>query len=605
MTHQSSTPAPSIPGFLKDQKKRTASTIHLAVGLGLLAGFLLIIQAYYLAQIINTVVFEKATLTDIFPWLWPMLLIFVIRALLAWASEQVAFKAAATIKRHLRKQLHQHLQKLGPAYLTGERSGEMVNTLVDGVEALEDYYAKYLPAMSLVVLIPLSILIFVFPMDWVSGLIMLGTAPLIPFFMILIGKGTEKLNKKQWRKLARMSAHLLDMIQGLTTLKIFNASRQEADLIARVSDDYRRSTMSVLRVAFLSSLVLEFLATVSIAMVAVLIGFRLFYGEMDFLYGFFVLLLAPEFYLPLRNMGTHYHARLEAIGAAEKMLDILDTPTQLEASEPVGSTHFKSTTIQFNEVTYSYYSTSTDADPDTPLPAVNQLSFTINKGERLALVGASGSGKTTITRLLLGFIQPQQGEITVDDSPVNDLNLAHWRNQLAWMPQSPHIFHGSIRDNISLGDQAVTAEQITTAAQLANADEFIRELANGYDTIIGEQGQGLSGGQIQRLALARVFLKDAPVVILDEATANLDANSERLIQQSLDRLSDDKTVIVVAHRLNTVIHADRILVLDKGHIVEQGTHNELLEKQGVYGELVTFFQPPVETLHATSLHSSA
>ena len=215
---------------------------------------------------------------------------------------------------------------MGPAYLKGERSGEMVNTLVDGVEALENYYAKYLPAMSLVVFIPLSILVFVFPIDWISGLVMLGTAPLIPFFMILIGKGTESLNKKQWRELARMSAHFLDMIQGLTTLKIFNASRHEADLISRVSDEYRRSTMSVLRVAFLSSLVLEFLATVSIAIVAVLIGFRLFYAEMDFLYGFFVLLLAPEFYLPLRNMGTHYHARLEAIGAAEKMLEILETP---------------------------------------------------------------------------------------------------------------------------------------------------------------------------------------------------------------------------------------------------------------------------------------
>ncbi len=581
----------SIPTFLKSQKDLSRHSIHLAVGLGLMSGFLLILQAYYLAHIINAVVFDHASLKEVQSWLWPMLLIFIIRAMLAWASEQVAFKAAATIKRHLRDKLHHHLQQLGPAYLTGERSGEMVNTLVDGVEALEDYYAKYLPAMSLVVLIPLSILVFIFPLDWISGLVMLITAPLIPFFMILIGEGTEKLNKKQWRKLARMSAHLLDMIQGLTTLKIFNASRQEAELISRVADDYRRSTMSVLRVAFLSSLVLEFLATASIAMVAILIGFRLFYGEMDFLYGFFVLLLAPEFYLPLRNMGTHYHARLEAIGAAEKMLEILETPVQSETNTLQNNPHLLGAPIQFKQVSYRYPNHSKEnSEPDNSLPAVNNLNFTLRQGERLALVGASGSGKTTITRLLLGFMQPQQGEIRVNGSSLDQLELSKWRKQLAWMPQSPHIFHGTIRDNITLGNHHASEAQIKAAAKSAYADEFINKLNNAYNTLIGEKGQGLSGGQIQRLALARVFLKDAPVIILDEATANLDTKSERFIQKSIDALALTKTIIVIAHRLNTVINADRILVLNNGEIVEQGTHQELVDKQGNYAKLVNAFE---------------
>lgn len=585
-----------LPTFLKSQKKLASSTIHVAVGLGLTAGFLLILQAWLLAKIIHAVVFDSASLAEVQSWLWPMLIIFIVRAVLAWASEQVAFSAAATIKRHLRVTIHHHLQKLGPAYLSGEHSGEMVNTLVDGVEALEDYYAKYLPAMSLVVLVPLSILVFVFPLDWISGLIMLVTAPLIPFFMILVGKGTEKLNKRQWRKLARMSAHFLDMIQGLTTLKIFNASRKEAKLIARVSEQYRLSTMSVLRVAFLSSLVLEFLATVSIAMVAILVGFRLFYGEMDFLYGFFVLLLAPEFYLPLRNMGTHYHARLEAIGAAEKMLEILGTAVHSEAKDTEKRVQIltHSSPIQFDHVSYRYAAKHDETEMSAA--AINNLSFTINQSERIALVGPSGSGKTTITRLLLGFIQSQQGSITIDTLPLNTIDLAVWRKQLAWMPQSPHIFHGSIRENISLGDEQASDKQIIEAAKKANADEFITQLSHGYDTLIGEQGQGLSGGQIQRLALARVFLKDAPIIILDEATANLDAVSERLIQTSLDTLATDKTLIIIAHRLNTVINADRILVLDNGQIIEQGTHQALINDDGHYAknyaQFVNVLEPP-------------
>ncbi len=571
----------SIPAFLKSRKKLAGHALHLSVGLGLCSGFLLIFQAWLLAQVIQAVAINKQPLSHVSLWLAAMLAVFLLRALLAWAAEVTAFHAAANIKRQLRQQLHQHLLALGPAYLTGERSGSIVTTLIDGVEALEAYYARYLPAMSLVVLIPLSILIFIFPLDWISGLVLLVTAPLIPFFMILIGKGTERLNKKQWRKLARMSAHLLDMIQGLTTLKIFNASRHEATLISRVSDEYRRSTMSVLRVAFLSSLVLEFLATVSIALVAVLIGFRLYYGEMDFLYGFFVLLLAPEFYLPLRNMGTHYHARLEAIGAAEKMVEILETPVS-----PEGESQHKDyvipisdwTRIQFDHVSYAYTAHQ---------PALQEINFTLKRGMRLALVGPSGAGKTTLARLLLGFILPQQGAIRIDDQPLNKETLSHWHKQLAWMPQTPHLFHGTVRDNIALGQVHASTRSVIEAAKKASADAFIQTLPQGYDTLIGDKGQGLSGGQAQRLALARVFLKNAPLVILDEATANLDPESEQLIQHSIDKLAQHKTLLIVAHRLQTVKSADHIIVLDDGRIAEQGTHQSLLTTKGLYAELVT------------------
>ena len=251
------------------------------------------------------------------PLLANALLIFLLRAVLAWASEQAAFQAAVQVKLELRDILYRHVQKLGPAWLAGERSGDIVNAVSDGVEALEAYYARYLPSMSLMALVPLAILVFVVSHDWLAALILVVTAPLIPVFMILIGKGAEQRNQQQWRQLAWMSAHFLDVIQGLTTLRLFNASRREAQMIARISDEYRRGTMSVLRIAFLSSFVLEFFSTVSIAIVAVLIGFRLYGGKLDFMHGLFVLLLAPEFYLPLRNMGTQYHARMQAIGAAE------------------------------------------------------------------------------------------------------------------------------------------------------------------------------------------------------------------------------------------------------------------------------------------------
>ncbi|MGV6857391.1 MAG: thiol reductant ABC exporter subunit CydD [bacterium] len=567
-----------IKAFLKAQKKLSGRYIQLAVALGLTAGLLLIVQAWLLSNIVSAVVFDHLGLADTSHWLWGLFALFLVRAVLTWASEQTAFRAAMNVKRQLRQQLHSHLQALGPAFLNNERSGEITNALVDGVEALQDYYARYLPTMSLVALVPLAILVFIVPLDWLSGVILIVTAPLIPFFMIIIGQGTENLNKKQWRKMARLSAHLLDMIQGLTTLRLFNASRREAVIIEQVADDYRRSTMSVLRIAFLSSLALEFLATVSIALVAVTIGFRLFYGEMDFFYGFFVLLLAPEFYLPLRNMGTHYHARLEAIGAAERILQILQTPAPIQVGEkPVSIPELRHTSICLDRISHTY---------PGGRQALEEVSFCIPAGQRIALVGTSGAGKSTLMQLILGFLQPTSGSIRVGEIDLSQIPAQQWQQQLSWVPQNPHLFHATVAENIALGQPQASMEAIEKAAEKANALEFIQQLPQGFNTLVGEKGMGLSGGQIQRIALARAFLKDAPLVLLDEATANLDQQSESLIQRSIESLAKRHTLLVIAHRLRTVEHADLILVLDQGKIVESGDHVTLVKNSGRYASML-------------------
>jgi ATP-binding cassette subfamily C protein CydD len=404
----------AIQQQLKAWKFHSGSWLKIAVGLGLLSGLLLILQAWLLANVVSDVLFREAQLADVQVYLLGMLLVFALRAGLAWASEQAAFHAAIQVKLYLRDQLYRHVQKLGPAWLSGERSGDVLNALSDGIEGLEAYYARYIPAMSLMTLVPLAILVFVFAHDWLAGLIMVATAPLIPFFMIIIGKGTEKRNQKQWKNLAKMSAHFLDVIQGLTTLKLFNASRREAKMVAKISEEYRESTMSVLRVAFLSSFMLEFLATVSIALVAVSIGFRLFWGEMDFYYGFFVLLLAPEFYLPLRNMGTQYHARMEAIGAGERIIEILNTPANLEQNTIATdqSSPLPSSAITIRNLSFTY--------PDGR-EAINNLNVIIPAGKTVALVGTSGAGKSTLLNLLMGFLQPSSGEITLGSSSLQTI----------------------------------------------------------------------------------------------------------------------------------------------------------------------------------------
>ena len=569
--------AGTVEHWLEGERAIARRAILGTIGLGTLAALLAIAQAWLLADALAAAVLHRVPLASILPQLWPVVAIVAGRFTVAALAEPTSMRGAVAVKEGLRDRLVSHLQALGPAFLHERHSGEVAATVVDGVEALEPYYARYLPQKILALLVPLAILAFVLPRDWISGLVLVATAPLIVVFMVLVGAGAQRRNRRQWKELARMSAHFLDALQGLATLKLFNAARREADIVARVSDDYRRSTMAVLRIAFLSSLVLEFFSAIGIAVVAVLIGFRLLDGLLGLETGLFVLLLAPEYYLPLRTLGAHYHARMDAIAAAERIVDLLDVPapaSRAPAARPALGRVFD---VRFDDVHFAY---APGRD------ALRGASFTLQAGRVTALVGRSGAGKSTVQSLLLGFVRAQRGCIRVGGHDLAELDPAHWLAHVAWLPQRPHLFEGSILDNIRLGNSAASAEAVRAAARAAEADEFILRLPQGYDAPLGERGQNLSGGEVQRIALARAFLKDAPLVVMDEATASLDAQTESRVMAAIGRLAQGRTLLVVAHRLRTVRAADRIVVMDAGTVVEEGAHEALAHAGGFYARML-------------------
>lgn len=574
------------PRPLSDLLPRHRRRLALVAALHGAAGALLILQAWLLAGILDGVVFGAEAISP--PLLPAVLPVMAGRAGLLWAAGVLAAGAAIAVKGEARRMLRASLARV-PA-----DAGRFAGLMVEGVEALDPFVARYLPAMAQAALLPLAILAVVLPLDWVSALVFALTAPMIPFFMILIGRGAERLNLEQWATLTRLSACLLDAVQALPTLRLFGAVEREARRVARTADLYRRRTMRVLRVAFLSALVLEFLATVSIALVAVFIGFDLLWGAMPYRRGLFILLLAPEFYLPLRSLGAHYHARMDALGAVEQMAPLLDAapgggaPASRSARGGQPAPRVVVDGVRFGHA------------PGRPI--LDGLSFVLEPGSLTALVGASGAGKSTVLALLRGRLGPWSGAVLIDGRPPGSPGASP-AVPPAWIPQQPHLFAGTIADNIRLGAPDADDEEIRAAARRAHAAAFIERLPDGYATRLGERGAGLSGGEIRRIALARAFLMRSPFVLLDEPSASLDHESEEALAAALDDLRRDRTILIVAHRLTTVRAAERILVLEGGRIAQEGRLSALTGSEGPFARLAGAASPLLAALPLDALAS--
>ncbi|MCJ7657844.1 MAG: thiol reductant ABC exporter subunit CydD [Anaerolineales bacterium] len=578
---------------LLDLIRSTRLAFYLTIFIGLLAGICTVLQARTLSSVVTLVFLQGGKLVDVAISVQVLLILIVVRATLVWSGELSANRVATSVKVDLRERLYKHFQSLGPSELQSQHkfsTGEVTNIITEGVESLDSYYRQYLPQLVLAAILPLTYLIFVLQVDKLSGFILLFTAPLIPIFMILIGSKAASLTKRQWHTLSQMSAYFLDVLQGITTLKLFDRSRAQIKVIGVVSERYRHTTLGILRVTFLSALVLEMVSTLSTAIVAVEIGLRLLSGHFTFEQAFFVLLLAPEFYLPLRMLGIRFHAGTTGVDAANRIFEVFETdksrssiPVVVDEHKIPPTLHTKTTTftkIQFDNVYCVFRDQRT---------ALNGITFDINSGESTALVGPSGAGKTTVVQLLLRFLEPTQGEITLDGTSLPQIPTNEWRHTISWVPQNPYLFNDTVVANIRLGRQEASLTAVREAAKNAYAHNFIENLPHGYDTIIGERGLYLIGGQAQRIALARAFLKDAPFLILDEATANLDPETALKIQKAITYLMKGRTTLLIAHRLHTVSQANKIIVLDSGRIVESGSHKTLSQQGGLYQHLVTAY----------------
>lgn len=620
----------SLLVWLKAQKKACGLFLKLSLWLGMISAVAMVAQAYIIATILDGVIIgqQVVPLTDnaqtisssvsidtYTPHFITLIALMLLRALLAYGRERASFEAGKRLRGHIRAAVMDKLTKLGPAFIKGKPAGSWASIVLEQVEDLQDFYARYLPQISLAGFIPVLILAAVFPINWAAGLILLLTAPLIPMFMILVGMGAADANRKNFSALARLSGHFMDRLKGLSTLKLFHRGDAELKVIASASEEFRSRTMSVLRMAFLSSAVLEFFAAVSIAVLAVYFGFS-YLGHLDFGYygvhanissstdpdmggipfslftGLFILILAPEFYQPLRDMGTHYHAKAQAIGAAEALITLLEHP------EPEFAGHVRISSIE----TLSADNLEVFSIDGTRL--LGPLSFELKEGERLALVGPSGAGKTSLLNALLGFL-PYKGHLLINGHELSALDLAHWRQHLAWLGQEPQLFHGTVRDNVALADPTLPDDMLWHLLAEANIGDFVKAQPLGLDAPVGEQSSGLSVGQAQRIALARALGQQASLFVLDEPTASLDSQSELAVSSALNRAMAGKMCIMVTHRLDQLDQMDTILVLDKGLIVQRGDFTTLSNTHGLFQTLLRENVESVADIELVPLSASA
>jgi ATP-binding cassette subfamily C protein CydD len=552
--------------WLKEQSKAVRKPILFAAMAGIINGLGVIVQAAILAFILQAIIIDKLPLASIITPLLLLVAVFILRSLCIYGHQVWGFEAGAQVRASVRKQLFAKFLTLGPAEIKQRQSGELAAVTLEQVDALENYFSRYLPQQMIVGVLPLIMIIVVMPVNWVVGLIFLVTGPLVPIFMALVGMGAASANRSQFLAMARMSGYFLDRLQGLTTLKLFGQAEQELKTINAIADGFREKTMAVLRIAFLSSAILEFFSAVAVALVAVYVGLGLL-GQIHFgpaehislSEALFVLLLAPEFFMPLRQLAINYHDRAAALGATDAILAILelnsDASDNLYLVGLAGDTHpNKISLIEFKNVGKSYGKRQV-------LSAIN---LQIAAGEKIALIGESGAGKTTLLNLLLGFEVATEGLILLNGLTVNPECAAQ---AIAWVGQNAYIFHGSIKDNIALAEPDASEQSIVNVAQAAGVTEFSAQLPEGLLTPIGERGFGLSGGQVQRIALARAFLKNADIILLDEPTANLDLSNKTLLLDVIDQLFIDKTLIIATHDALVIDRMNRRIELQQGRLV--------------------------------------
>lgn len=577
--------------WLKQQSVISRRWLMASRILGLFSGLLIVAQAWALASILNHMIMDNIPREALLLPFALLVLIFVLRAWVVWLRERVGFHAGQNIRFEIRRLVLDRLQQAGPAWIQGKPAGSWATLVLEQIDDMHDYYARYLPQMALAAIVPLLIVITIFPSNWVAALILLGTAPLIPTFMAMVGMGAADANRRNFKALARLSGHFLDRLRGMETLRIFGRGDAETDNIRRASQDFRRRTMEVLRMAFLSSAVLEFFTSLSIALVAVYFGFS-YLGELNFGHygtgvtlfaGFLALILAPEFFQPLRDLGTFYHAKAQAVGAADSLKTFLETPLAhpergektLSADEPVSVV-------------------ARDAVITSPEGTVlaGPLNFTLAAGTRVVLVGQSGSGKTSLLNALSGFL-PYEGSLQINGVELRDLDPLAWRKQLSWVGQNPQLPATTLRENVLLARPDASEDELNAVLESAWVSEFLPLLPQGIDTPVGDQAARLSVGQAQRVAVARALLNACQLMLLDEPAASLDAHSEQRVMQALGAASLRQTTLMVTHQLEGLTDWDSIWVMQDGKIIEQGDFATLADAQGPFAALLAHRQEEI------------
>ena len=575
--------------WLRAQQEPIKKLMRANIVLATLSALILVAQTYFLATLLDKLIMQNVPRDELIPYFLGLIIGFGMRAIILWAREKIGFQSGQLLRNHIRQKILDKIHLVGPATINQKPAGSWASIMLEQVENLHNFYARFLPQQSLSTIVPVVILIAVFPLNWAAGLILMITAPLVPLFMIIVGIAAADNSQKNMDTLSRLSAQFLDRLRGLETLRLFNRTSEQTEHIENATEDFRETTMDVLKLAFLSSAVLEFFTSISIALMAVYFGFS-YLGQIEFgtyntpltlFTGFFCLILAPEFYQPLRDLGAYYHDRAAGIGAADAIVDFLESDYL---------------TVHQNEKTISLES-AVEISAENLVVLSTQgsaltkpLNFQIPANHNVALVGQSGAGKTSLMNVILGFL-PYEGSLKINGQELRESNLADWRKHIAWVGQNPLLLQGTIKENLLLGNIQANDEEINQALIRSQAKEFTDKLGLHHE--IKDGGLGVSVGQAQRLAIARALLRKGNLLLLDEPTASLDAQSENLVLHALNEASQHQTTLMITHRIEDLKQCEQIFVMQRGEIVQQGKFAELQHK-GFFAELLAQRQQDIQ-----------